>query len=343
VRKARTGENGRYELDVPPELAYLVAVVDDTWAAASFKNFIVREGQLREGLDFALIKGTLLRGQITGVLGDRVPEGTRVLLYEDGGLLPKEFRGVIADRGQLVRATTIVGADGRFEFRVGPGTYRLSGGTTGTQRAESPMVNVTAESEVVHDLRLNLSPPETTFKGVVVENTPTGERGVAKAQIAVSPLGPGTTADDQGRFEIRHKPGPIVCFAYSLDQGLAGFTVVAADSASGKLLISKAVSVTGRIVDTDGKPQSMHRIGMRISPLHDQVSRFGISFRCDDQGRFTFKCAPLASEGELSAPHMKDSSGRATYARTVMPFEVDGAETVEVPDLVVPAEKAVRQ
>ena len=266
-----------------------------------------------------------------------------VLLLEQGGLLPKEFRGVIADRGQLMRATTVVGVDGHFQFRVGPGTYTLQGGTAGSQRAESPKVNVTAESEVVHDLSLKLSPPETTFKGVVVENTGPGERGVAKARIIISPLGArNATADDQGRFEIRHKPGPIVCFAYSEDQGLAGYTMVAADAPSGKLLVSKAASVTGRVVDTDGKPQAMHRIGMRLSPLNDQVSRFGIAFRCDDQGRFTFKCAPLASEGELSAPHLKDSSGRATYARTVMPFEVGGPETVEVPDLVVPAEKAAR-
>jgi hypothetical protein len=249
---------------------------------------------------------------------------------------------VIADRGQLMRATTIVGADGRFHFRVGPGTYTLQGGTTESQRAESPKVDVTAEAEVVHDLSFKLSPPETDFKGVVIESTPTGERGVAKARVVISPLGPGATADDQGRFEIRRKPGPIVFFAFSEDQGLGGFTVVAADAASGKLLISKAASVTGRLVDTDGKPQANRRIGMRLSPLHDQVSRFGIAFRCDNQGRFTFKCAPPASEGELSAPHLKDSSGRATYARTVMPFEVDGPETVEVPDLVVPAEKAAR-
>ena len=62
MRTTRTGENGRYELDVAPELVYMVAVVDDTWAAESLKNVIVREGQSKDGLDFALIKGTLLRG-----------------------------------------------------------------------------------------------------------------------------------------------------------------------------------------------------------------------------------------------------------------------------------------
>ena len=49
---ARTGENGRYALDVPPEQAYMVAVADETWAARSLKNVVVREGQAQDGLDF---------------------------------------------------------------------------------------------------------------------------------------------------------------------------------------------------------------------------------------------------------------------------------------------------
>ena len=342
MRAARTGENGRYELDLPPEEAYMLAVVDDTWAARSFTNVIVREGQSQEKLDFGLIKGTLLRGQVTGEPGGRIPEGTTVILLENGGLLPKEFRGVIADKAEIVRDVSVIGADGRFQFRVGPGTYTLQGGTRQSQRVESPKVSVIDESEVVRDLTLKLSPLETTFRGVVVENTPTGERRVAKARIVVSPLGPRATADNEGRFEIRRKPGPIVFFAYSEDQGLGGFTVVSADSASSKLVISKAASLSGRIVDTDGKPQAKHRVGMRMRPRQDYMSQFLIVFQCDQEGRFAFKWAPIASEGELSAPHLKDSSGRATYARTVMPFEVDGPETVEVPDLVVPAEKGSR-
>lgn len=156
----------------------------------------------------------------------------------------------------------------------------------------------------------------------------------------ISSLGPSTTADDQGRFEVRRKPGPIVVFAYSQEQGLGGFTAVSAEQANAKLVISKGAKITGRIIDTDGKPQAKHRVGMRLSPQNDSVTRFGVTFMCDDQGRFTFPCVPPASEGELSAPHMKDARGRLTRARTVMPFDVDGLETVEVPDLVVPAEKA---
>ena len=339
---ARTGENGRYELEVPPEQAYMLAVVDDIWAARSLKNVAVREGQAQDGLDFALIKGTVLRGQVTEEPGRRPCAGAMVMLLEQGGLLPKEFRGVLADKGELARGTVTTGADGRFQFRVGPGSYTVTSGRQ-LQRTESVKVDVTDEPEIARDLSLSMSPRDTTFKGVVIEKTATGERPIAKARVIISPLGPSTTADDQGRFEIRRKPGPVVIFAYSQEQGVGGFAVVSADEANAKLVISKGAKITGRIIDTDGKPQAKRRVGIRLSPQNDSTTRFGFNFMCDDQGRFTFACAPPASEGELSAPHMKDTRGRLTRARTVMPFDVDGLETVEVPDLVVPAEKSGRE
>ena len=60
---------------------------------------------------------------------------------------------------------------------------------------------------------------------------------------------------------------------------------------------------------------------------------------CDEQGGFTFKGAPAGSNGELSAPHDRDANGRRTRVRTVMPFDVPDLDPVEVPDLVVPAQK----
>ena len=91
--------------------------------------------------------------------------------------------------------------------------------------------------------------------------------------------------------------------------------MVSANQTTLKLVIAKGAKITGRIIDTDGKPQAKHRVGIRLSPQNDSATRFGINFMCDDQGRFTFPCAPPASEGEISAPHMKDARGRLTRAR----------------------------
>ena len=107
------------------------------------------------------------------------------------------------------------------------------------------------------------------------------------------------------------------------------------------LIVSKAATITGRVIDTDGKPRARNRIGIRLSPFDDYSTRFGVNFICDDQGRFTFKGAPARSQGEMSAPHDRDGRGRTTR-RTVTPFEVLDADTVEIPDLIVPAEKRLR-
>ena len=62
---ARTLADGSYVLDAPSESSYIVTVVDETWAAPSLSNVIVREGRAQGGLDLVLTKGTLLHGQVS--------------------------------------------------------------------------------------------------------------------------------------------------------------------------------------------------------------------------------------------------------------------------------------
>ncbi len=336
---ARTGNDGRYALDVPPERAYMVTVVDEAWAARSVANVVVREGRAQDGLDFELVKGTLLRGRITEGRDHRSSPGARVMLIEQGGVLPKDFRGVLGNKGQLMRGTTTTDAEGRYQFRVGPGRYTVQS-ANGLQVPETVSVEVKNEPEIDRDLTLKVSTPEPIFKGIVVEKTATGERPVAKARIMASPFGTSVAADEQGRFELERKPGAVVLYAYSEDKGLAGFITFSAGEDHGRVVISKAASVTGRVIDTQGKPRARSRVGVRLSPARDASSRFGFTIMCDEQGHFSLRWAPAGSEGELSAPHLKDANGRLTRARTVMPFDVDDLEPVEVPDLVVPAEKA---
>jgi len=341
----RSDDDGRYALDVPPEKAYIVAVVDDAWAARSLTNIVMREGQPQSGLDFSLIKGTRLHGQVSvGALHAPVA-GARVMLIEKGEILPRDFRGIMGDKGQLMRATTTTDARGRFEFRVGPGSYTVTSANGELQVPEQVSVEVKQEPEIVCDVTLKVSPPETIFTGIVVEKTATGERPVPKAQIIAWPLGSsgGTRTDDQGRFEFMRKPGEMVLYAYSTEQRLGGFASVPANADNGKIIISRAASVSCRVIDTSGKPQARHRVVIEVatSPLITSA-RFQIIVTCDEQGSFTFKGAPAGSNGELSASHGKDANGRLTRARTVIPFDVPDLDLVEVPDLVVPSQRPAR-
>ena len=155
LRAPRTAEDGRFALDAHPEHAYIVAVIDETWAAQSLMNVVVREGQSRSGLDFTLSKGTLLHGQITEGPDHRPSSGAMVMLNEKGEVLPKDYRGLDGNKGQLMRATMASDALGRYQFRVGPGRYTVEGFNTQlrSQGGEDVTDGERHDLESGHDLR----------------------------------------------------------------------------------------------------------------------------------------------------------------------------------------------
>ena len=70
----RSAADGSYSLEVDPDQDYIIAVVDESWAAPSHFGIEVEEGKPREGLDFHLGKGTLIRGKVA-TAPDNKPDG----------------------------------------------------------------------------------------------------------------------------------------------------------------------------------------------------------------------------------------------------------------------------
>jgi len=116
-----------------------------------------------------------------------------------------------------------------------------------------------------------------------------------------------------------------------------------------KVVVTPTATVTGRIIDSNGKPRAKQRVRVElakgpysVSPAHFAVS----SVVTDDQGRFTYRDAPVGSAGELAAFHQKDGPDIMPFEvrgpRTVVAFEIRDLEPVEVPDLVVPADKTAK-
>ncbi len=179
-RAARTLVDGSYVLDAPSESAYIIAVVDETWAASSLSSVIVREGQAQGGLDLTLTKGTLVHGMVTEPADQRPVAGAVVYLSEQGGPLPKELRGSDFRTVELNR-TSNADANGRFYFRVGPGRYTLRSRNAG---GTDPLtIDVKNDAEVVRDLALKGPARETYLSGVVIEKTPTGDRPVPRTTV----------------------------------------------------------------------------------------------------------------------------------------------------------------
>ena len=206
-------------------------------------------------------------------------------------------------------------------------------------------IEVKSEAEIVRDIALKNSQRESYFEGTVVEKTPAGERRVAGARVHRN--GVGTTAgfaltDARGRFQVRQTPGEYVLYAIS-ENGLAGFAPLAEKATEVKVIVSPSTTVSGRVVDSSGKPLPGRMVGVALaggSTLYLKSMYFSYATRTDDQGRFTLKGAPVGSRGHFSVRHQAD--GSSTTPSTIVRFHVPELIPVQVPDLVVPAEKPVK-
>ena len=113
-----------------------------------------------------------------------------------------------------------------------------------------------------------------------------------------------------------------------------------------RLVVSPTATITGRIIDSNGQPWARQRVRVELAhgtyefaPAHFAVS----AVMTDDQGRYTYRDAPLGSSGEIAAYHRRDNppllTSQARGPRSVVAFEVRDLDPIQVPDLVVPVEK----
>jgi beta-lactamase regulating signal transducer with metallopeptidase domain len=335
-----TGADGRYTLHVPPEMAYVVDVHDDDWATPARMGVVVHEDQPQDGLDFALSRGSLIHGQVREGPADAPVSRARVSLTQQGPARPKEYRRFEVHYES--RHGTIADTQGKYHFRVMPGRYTLT--FLGREPVTST-IEVKDEPEIIRDLSVKGPMRPDFVTGVVLEQTPAGERPIPGARVFRLTIGQygGTVsrADEAGRFRAgRVREMVLYSQGESPDGGpVAGFTPVADDVADVKLVVAPAVKVTGRVVDPRGNPVPNHRVGVLLdfgsSPsrsAHFQMGTFS-----NEKGQFRFNY-PVGTEGEFAVAHEKN--GQLTGARTVVSFQVPTLEPVEVTDLIVPPLKS---
>ncbi len=323
----------------------MILVNDENWASASLVSVVLREGQEQSGLDFALTKGTVVRGRVAEGPQQQPAALVMVSVREEKGPLPKELRTVSASTYRLPR-NTYTDAQGRYQIRVGPGRYQL--GTRGTDPDHAVAIDVHDEPEIVRDLVADALAPETYIKGVVVEKTPTGDRPVAGALTFRWPVYGAHKTDQEGRFMVEQTPGETTLYAYSPGKGLAGFATVAASAENARVVVSPTGTVKGRVVDSSGKPRAKQRLRVQVARgAYASSPHFAVSaVVTDEEGRFTYRDAPVGSTGEFEAFHepvIRTSDGFDSRGpRTVVSFQVRDVDPIEVPDLVVPADKPAK-
>ncbi len=322
---ARTAEDGTYRVKVRPNNSYIVAVADDQWAAASRTGVVLRDGETRENLDFRLSQGTLIHGTI------RVDTESWRTVQTDHGLsvydltdtafgdlnlmndpsllqfgpeIPDEWKSLPGSswglggpdeyRVRLVRMTNI-DARGNYAFRVGSGEYQLHvpGFPPKTER-----LTVTNQREIVVDGEFPKLPPP--LRGIVVDRA-----GKPVPVAFVRYMGePGshipTDAGKDGRFALqRYERSAGHAYAGSADANLACLQALAADQDDVTLVVDKAATVVGRLVDAAGQALSGMSVGAHfVAPQMPQKS-IEVWAESDKEGKY--KLSPLLPgwQGEM--------------------------------------------
>ncbi|HEY2251469.1 MAG TPA: carboxypeptidase-like regulatory domain-containing protein, partial [Planctomycetaceae bacterium] len=128
---ATTGADGRFEMDVYPEQAYILAVVHERWAAHRI-GVIVREGKPVTDVELKLAEGIVVRGRITRGPDKSPVAETYVNLQLEGGRIPDEIEKLRHPNdkywhGMSMSFHTQSDKEGNFRFVAAPGEYSLIG------------------------------------------------------------------------------------------------------------------------------------------------------------------------------------------------------------------------
>lgn len=157
-------------------------------------------------------------------------------------------------------------------------------------------------------------------------------------------------------------PGEQTLYGASPDRSLAGLMPLPAEADKVRLVISKPPMIRGRVIDSNGTPQTGRSLIFRIDSGSDEARSghqvFGTG--TDDQGRFKVSGAPAGAYVEVSVLYRMRASAISRAARAVpearpspknpysatplivVRLQIPDTEPVVIPDLIVPAEKTAK-
>jgi len=351
-KNARTGVDGTFRFQAEPNMSYMIAVVDDQWAAVTVRGIVTHEGQPMDGIELRLVPGTVVRGRVTARPDHQPATNQLVTLVEQEPLVnairaPGQPR--VDSAAPFLQRRTVTDTQGRYQFRVGPGEYSISMPSL-IQPLERFQIGV--EPEIVRDFDIDL-PPVLPLTGVVVQKV-RDDQPVASAIVEGYSYGTTSgrsnfhvTADGQGRFTTERYADPMMVVARSPDETLAGLAFIAADDRNARVSISTAATVHGRITYQDGKPIAEQSTSCRIvmdppnqaevkEPPPGMIRRLWRpplvvrNALTDAEGRYTFAGIPVGTRWTLTT---SVRIGDTRHSRAVE-VKVANPGPISAPDLV---------
>ncbi len=338
---ARTAPDGTYAIAVAPAHSYMVGVRDSSWAALSLTNIVPRrEGEVYELPDLRLIKGTIVQGQVTRGPDKQPVAGGWVGLHEDGDPLPSDFKPFAWEGLEWLSRNARTDRDGRYSFRVGPGEYRLS-----VNNRQPETLKVGSEETITrdHPLTEKDEPIERLIAGLVRESAMDGAKPVAGAMVLAASPSSGVQqnmarTNAAGKFEVSTRSDDLLFYARNQDGTRAGIAELPKGENSVIVILERAASVNGRVVDQNARPLANLRVQLSVQTLlkHKSIGKFHLETRTDNRGRYLLPGVVIGSGCELYVYHPAEPSEAIPGYTAISSFMVKGPEPNPQPDFVLP-------
>lgn len=336
LESARSGADGVYRISAAPGFVYLVGIDEQGFAAEIQQGIRIAEGNAAGNVDLQLFRGTLIHGTFH-------PEKKLPIDLKQVGSPVPRMRPAGVPLVPVLRRVTIPNAEGRYQFRVGPGQYHLGRGVA------SIKVTVTNEPEIVQDFpaelparaeadqaarlarigRGPLKPGTSPLSGSVVG---ADGKAVSRATIRGYHQDPGfglqdpwtIESDESGRFQREVPRTTHWLFASSVDGKLVGWATAEPGSDPVELKLSPPARIVGRLVDGDRLlagaevELTLRRVFQPDGRTISQSFGFATVF-ADEQGRFSIPGVIVGESYSLTINDNPGSSSQRPGVRALHP------------------------
>jgi hypothetical protein len=303
-----TKADGTYEISIFPDQATLIAVTDEHFASKSVELPETAEGMLLKNIDLKLNEGVLISGELTHG-ENRLPA-----VNQTATLIQQGTKGA-----QLVRWSR-TDKGGRYQFRVGPGSYQLR------LLDETQQLIEVDNRALVFDQHVDRL-PRGPFTGKVVD----GAGQPIKALILGESIGArghagfSVQGQSDGTFETEKWNDRIRLIAVSTEHKLFGTREIDADTEAIEIVLAPAASLNCKVVDDQGNSIE----GCRLIARRDWAGTLlTLTGQPQPDGTYAFPALGPGMTWTIIAEHNK--AGMKSIE-----FEIAEARTYTLPPIVL--------